>query len=62
MDWKGRRRVTALALTNKLETYERLDLLARQRPEENAKRERLESGGGGRDLSRPPPFFQACGR
>ena len=35
--------VTALSLTDKLETYEQLDLLAPQRPEENAKLERLES-------------------
>ena len=35
--------VTALALTDRLETYEQLDLLAPQRTEENAKLERLES-------------------
>ena len=35
--------VTALALTDRRETYEQLDLLAPQRSEENAKLERLES-------------------
>ncbi len=35
--------VTALALTDRRETYEQLDLLAPRRPEENAKLERLES-------------------
>ena len=35
--------VTALALTDQLETYEQLDLLSPQRPDENAKLERLES-------------------
>ena len=35
--------VTALALTDRRETYEQLDLLAPQRTEESAKLERLES-------------------
>ena len=35
--------VTALSLTDRLETYEQLDLLAPQRPERSARLERLES-------------------
>ena len=34
--------VTALALTNRLETYEQVDLFAPHRPAEDGKRERLE--------------------
>ena len=34
--------VTALSLTDRLETYEQVDLLAPRRPEEDGKKERLE--------------------